>query len=123
MELLDFADHDYINLVTYKKDNTSVKTPVWVAKYDNYLVITSSKSAGKVKRINNNGRATIYITDQMGSSTLSDLVHVKASLIEDEETKQAALDTIIKKYGAMSKMFIRGSNENRSIIKIDEIVT
>ena len=59
----------------------------------------------------------------MGSSTLSDLVHVKASLIEDEETKQAALDTIIKKYGAMSKMFIRGSNENRSIIKIDEIVT
>ena len=27
MELLDFADHEYINLVTYKKDNTSVKTP------------------------------------------------------------------------------------------------
>ena len=51
MELLDFADHEYINLVTYKKDNTSVKTPVWVAKYDIYLVITSSKSAGKVKRI------------------------------------------------------------------------
>ena len=46
MELLDFADHEYINLVTYKKDDTSVKTHVWVAKYDNYLVITSSKSAG-----------------------------------------------------------------------------
>ena len=122
MELLDFADHEYINLVTYKKDNTSVKTPVWVAGYDNYLVITSSKSAGKVKRINNNGRATIYITDQMGSSTLSDPVHVKASLIEDEETKHAALNKIIKKYGAISKMFIRGSNENRSIIKIDEII-
>ena len=53
MELLDFADHEYINLVTYKKDNTSVKTPVWVAKFDNYLVITSSKSSGKVKRIKN----------------------------------------------------------------------
>ena len=65
MELLGFADHEYINLVTYKKDNTSVKTPVWVAKFDNYLVITSSKSAGKVKRIKNNGKATIYITDQM----------------------------------------------------------
>ena len=66
MKLLDFADHEYINLITYKKDNTSVKTPVWVAEYDSCLVITSSKSAGKVKRINNNGRATIYITDQMG---------------------------------------------------------
>ena len=123
MKLLDFADHEYINLITYKKDNTSVKTPVWVAEYDSYLVITSSKSAGKVKRINNNGRATIYITDQMGSNTLSDPIHVKASIIEDEETKQAALDKIIKKYGAISKMFIRGSNENRSIIRIDEIVT
>ena len=52
MNLLDFADHEYINLITYKKDNTSVKTPVWVAEHDDYLVITSSKSAGKVKRIN-----------------------------------------------------------------------
>ena len=123
MDLLDFSDHEYINLVTYKKDNTSVKTPVWVAKYKNYLVITSSKSSGKVKRIKNNGKATIYITDQMGSSTLSEPVNVKASLIEDEDIKQEALNTIIKKYGSMSKMFIRGSNENRSIIRIDEIVT
>ena len=52
MNLLDFADHEYINLITYKKDDTSVKTPVWVAEHEDYLVITSSKSAGKVKRIN-----------------------------------------------------------------------
>jgi|TARA_Y100000996_G_scaffold384981_1_gene342033 PPOX class probable F420-dependent enzyme len=120
MNLLDFGDHEYINLITYKKDNTSVKTPVWVAKHENYLVITSSKSAGKVKRINNNGRATIYVTDQIGSSTLSDPLDVNASIIDDKENKQAALDKIIKKYGSMSKMFIRGSNENRAIIKIQE---
>ena len=118
MNLLDFANHEYINLITYKKDNTSVKTPVWVAEYENYLVITSSKSAGKVKRINNNGRATIYVTDQIGSSVLSDPLDVRASIIDDEEKKQEALDKIIKKYGSMSKMFIRGSNENRAIIKI-----
>ena len=123
MNLLDFCDDEYINLITYRQDKSPVSTPVWLSQLGDSIVITSSLNAGKVKRINNNGRATIYITDQMGSSTLSDLVHVKASLIEDEETKQAALDTIIKKYGAMSKMFIRGSNENRSIIKIDEIVT
>ena len=99
MNLLNFADYEYINLITYKKDNTSVKTPVWVAEYENYLVITSSKSAGKVKRINNN---------------------VRASIIDDDEKKQEALDKIIKKYGSMSKMFIRGSNENRAIIKIQE---
>ena len=121
MDFLDFADQEYINLITYKKDDTSVKTPVWVAEYENYLVITSSKSAGKVKRINNNGRATIYVTDQIGSSVLSKPLEVRASIIDDDEDKkQAALDKIIKKYGSMSKMFIRGSNENRAIIKIQE---
>ena len=120
MNLLDFADQEYINLITYKRDDTSVKTPVWVAEYENYLVITSSKSAGKVKRINNNGRATIYVTDQIGSSVLSKPLEVRASIIDDEDKKQAALDKIIKKYGSMSKMFIRGSNKNRAIIKIQE---
>ena len=120
MNLLDFADHEYINLITYRRDDSPVKTPVWVAKYKEYLVITSNKSAGKVKRINNNGRATIYVTDQIGSSALSDPLDVKASIIDDEKNKQEALDKIIKKYGSMSKMFIRGSNENRAIIKIQE---
>ena len=120
MNLLDFADHEYINLITYRRDDSPVKTPVWVAEYENYLVITSSKSAGKVKRINNNGRATIYVTDQIGSSALSEPLDVKASIIDDEKNKQEALDKIIKKYGSMSKMFIRGYNENRAIIKIQE---
>ena len=56
----------------------------------------------------------------MGSSELSERIEVKASVIKDEELKQIALDKIIKKYGNMSKMFIRGSNENRAIIKIQE---
>ena len=43
-----------------------------------------------------------------------------SSIIDDDEKKQEALDKIIKKYGSMSKMFIRGSNENRAIIKIQE---
>ena len=120
MDFLNFADQEYINLITYKKDDTSVKTPVWVAEYENYLVITSSKSAGKVKRINNNGRATIYVTDQIGSSVLSEPLEVRASIIDDEDKKQEALDKIVIKYGSMSKMFIRGSNENRAIIKIQE---
>ena len=98
MNLLDFADHEYINLITYKKDDTSVKTPVWVADHEDYLVITSSKSAGKVKRINNNGRATIYVTDQIGSSVLSNPLDVRASIIDDEEKKQEALDKIIYEF-------------------------
>ena len=37
-----------------------------------------------------------------------------------KERFEKAKKKIIKKYGSMSKMFIRGSNENRAIIKIQE---
>ena len=31
MNINDFKDVEYINLITYKKDGSSVTTPVWVA--------------------------------------------------------------------------------------------
>ena len=67
MNLKDFTYVEYINLITYKKDKTPITTPVWVADFSNSLVITTSLNAGKVKRVRNNGQATIYITNQSGS--------------------------------------------------------
>ena len=49
MNLKDFTDVEYINLITYKKDKTPITTPVWVAGFSNSLVITTSLNAGKVK--------------------------------------------------------------------------
>ena len=59
MDLNNFIDVEYINLITYKKDKTPVTTPVWVADYSDSLVVTTSLNAGKVKRVRNNGKATI----------------------------------------------------------------
>ena len=42
------------------------------------------------------------------------------SIVDPGPNIKSHLDKIIKKYGSMSKMFIRGSNENRAIIKIQE---
>jgi PPOX class probable F420-dependent enzyme len=53
MNINNFQDVEYINLVTYKNDGSTVTTPVWVAPHDDSLVITSSLNAGKVKRIRN----------------------------------------------------------------------
>ena len=62
MNLLDFANEEYINLITYKKDSSAVATPVWLSSVNDYLVITTSANAGKVKRVKGNGKATIYKT-------------------------------------------------------------
>ena len=51
MKILDFANDEYINLITYRKDGTQVPTPVWLASLDNSLVVTTSLNAGKVKRV------------------------------------------------------------------------
>ena len=70
MNLKDFSDVEYINLITYKKDKTPITTPVWVADFSNSLVVTTSLNAEKVKRVRNNGKATIYITNQNGSKVI-----------------------------------------------------
>ena len=120
MNLNDFSGVEYINLVTYKRDKTPITTPVWVAEFSNSLVVTTSLNAGKVKRVRNNGQATIYITNQSGSKKLSDSLDLKASLIEDAELKKQAADLIRKKYGIMAKMIMKGPNENRAIIRLEE---
>jgi len=121
MDLKDFSDVEYINLITYKKDKTPVTTPVWVAEFFKSLVITTSLNAGKVKRVRNNGRAIIYKTNQSGSQKLSEELNVVASLIKDDDLKDKAVAVIKEKYGLMAKMMIKGSNSNRAIIKLDQL--
>ena len=120
MNLLEFADKEYINLITFRKDNTPVPTPVWLSSLEDCLVITTNLNAGKVKRIRNNGLATIYVTNQSGSEKLSEEVDVKASIIDNEKEKQLGIKSIQKKYGAMAKVFMRGPDEVRAIIKLEE---
>jgi PPOX class probable F420-dependent enzyme len=120
MQLLDFAEVQYINLETFKKDGTKVTTPVWVAQQNNTLVVTTGKNAGKVKRIRNNGKAIIYTTNQSGSKKLSEELEVKGSILIDEDLKTEAVTILKKKYGIMAKMMLKGPNENRSIIVLEE---
>jgi len=120
MNLKNFTEAEYINLITYKRDKSPVTTPVWVADFSNSLVVTTSLNAGKVKRVRNNGKATIYITNQNGSKKLSESLDLKATLIEDLDLKKQATDLIRKKYGMMAKMIMKGPDEQRAIIKLEE---
>jgi PPOX class probable F420-dependent enzyme len=120
MDLNDFIDVEYINLVTYKKDKTPVTTPVWVADYSGSLVVTTSLNAGKVKRVRNNGKATIYMSQtKMVLKNFLKVLDLQASLIEEPSLKKQAADVIRKKYGLMAKMIMKGPDENRAIIKLE----
>ena len=120
MNLLDLRDEEYINLITYRKDKTPVSTPVWLSQLGDSIVITSSLNTGKVKRIKANGRATIYTTNQSGSKKLSEEIEVNASIVEDKYEKQLGIKAIRNKYSPISKLFMKGPDKNRAIIKLEE---
>ena len=56
-----FTDQKYINLETYRKDQTPVKTPVWFIINNDRILITTKETTGKVKRLRNNQNARIAI--------------------------------------------------------------
>ncbi len=53
-QLEQFLDQKYINLETYKKDGTPVRTPVWFVIDNDLIYIITRDSTGKVKRLKNN---------------------------------------------------------------------
>ena len=118
MNLIDFSSVQYINLITYRQDNTPVSTAVWVVGIEDALYVTTGKVSGKVKRIRNNGKATIHETNQSGSQKLSEDLDLQATIVEDQVEKQDGIKAITKKYGLMAKMMMRGPDEGRAIIKL-----
>ena len=118
MALNNFATVQYINLITYRRDNTPVSTAVWVVGIEDALYVTTGKVSGKVKRIRNNGKATIHETNQSGSQKLSEDLDLYATIVEDQVEKQNGIKAITKKYGLMAKMMMRGPDEGRAIIKL-----
>jgi len=118
MKLTDFSTVQYINLITYRRDNTPVSTAVWVVGIEDALYVTTGKVSGKVKRIKNNGKATIHETNQSGSQKLSEDLDLHATIVEDRVEKQDGIKAITKKYGLMAKMMMRGPDEDRAIIKL-----
>ena len=118
MALNNFATVQYINLITYKRNNTPVATAVWVVGVEDVLYVTTGKVSGKVKRIRNNGKATIHETNQSGSQKLSEDLDLHATIVEDPVEKRDGIKAITKKYGLMAKMLMRGTDEDRAIIKL-----
>jgi hypothetical protein len=89
----------YANLITFRKSGEAVKTPVWFAEQGGKLYITTTRDAGKIKRIRNNGRVQIGPADMRGNA-LGPMVEAGARVLgpDEEEVAKEALD---RKYGLL----------------------
>jgi PPOX class probable F420-dependent enzyme len=97
------ADERYINLESFKRDGSGVKTPVWCAPLDGNIVVFSAGSAYKVKRVGRNPRVRVAACDVRGK--LRGPWHEGSCVIvEDPMHQQRAYAALRNKCGWMMKI-------------------
>lgn len=97
-KLQQFSDQRYINLETYRKDGTGVKTPVWFVIDDNKIIyVITRESTGKVKRLGNNSQVKIVPCSFKGEPS-GQWVAGNATLVTGDDAENA-VKLRKKKYG------------------------
>ena len=101
-KLEQFSKQKYINLETYKRDNTPVKTPVWFVIDNGLVYIITRESTGKVKRLKNNQNVRIVPCSFKGEIK-NEWVNGKAQKIIGCEADRA-IKLRKKKYGFAGRL-------------------
>lgn len=115
-----FANEQYLNLETIRKNGEPVLTPVWFAEENGVFYIYSLAEAGKVKRIRNNPRVQVAPCDMRGKLK-GDWVEGRARILDAREAVHAH-KLLDKKYGLMKKiggLFSKVMRRGRTAIAIE----
>lgn len=113
-ELERLAKERTVVVTTFRKSGTPVPTPVWVASHDGELVLWSERTAGKIKRIRNNGKVEVQASDFRGQHLHGAKLTGTARILDDAGS-DAVRSAIARKYGIIGQvtMFfsrLRGGN-------------
>ena len=115
-------DERYINLETFRKDGSGVKTPVWVAPLDGKLVIFSAGDSFKVKRLRNNPACRVAACDMRGNLR-GEWHEGTGRVLEQPEEQKRVHAALRKKYGwqmAMGDFFagLTGRAKKRAFLEV-----
>ena len=97
-----FIDQKYINLETYKKDGTYVRTPVWFVIDNDLIYVITRDNTGKVKRLRNNHDVRIVSCSFKGEPK-NEWVKAKAENITGDDADKA-IKLRKKKYGMSARL-------------------
>lgn len=81
-----FARARYLNLETYRRDGTPVKTPLWFAEHGGALYAYTLADAAKVKRIRRNPNVRVVPSDIRGNPR-GEWVHAQAFTVGGDEER------------------------------------
>lgn len=104
MTFREIDNPTYIALETFRKSGEGVVTPVWVAAENGKLYVWTLADSGKVKRIRNNGRVRIAVSDVRGNPK-SEWVEARARVLDDPAEDRKQRERLAKKYGWQFHLF------------------
>ena len=93
----------YMNLTTFRKDGSPVRTPIWFSEVGGQLYVFTGRNTGKVKRIRNDGGVLVYPCNMRGRSLGPETGGV-ARLLSPEESS-VAKESLNRKYGLQKRAF------------------
>ena len=118
-KLEQFAGQKYISLETFKKNGEGVKTPIWFVLHNGALYAYTEADSWKVKRIRNNPRVRVAVSDIRGN-VKGPWTDGTATLIEGEE-RETANRLLDQKY-FLKKIFnflTKINRHKRAMIKVE----
>lgn len=98
----------YAVLTSYKKDQTPVGAPVWLAADGDRIVVWTSADSWKVKRIRRNPEVRLQISDARGRTTSGEELAGVAE-IQDGAGTEHTRGVIGRKYGLVGVVLVRFS--------------
>ncbi|MCS6827986.1 MAG: PPOX class F420-dependent oxidoreductase [Caldilinea sp.] len=104
MTFREIGNPTYIALETFRKSGEGVVTPVWVAAENGKFYVWTLADSGKVKRIRNNGRVRIAVSDARGNPK-SEWVVARARVLDDPAEDRKQRERLAKKYGWQFHLF------------------
>ncbi|MDH3501125.1 MAG: pyridoxamine 5'-phosphate oxidase family protein [Nitrosopumilus sp.] len=97
-----FSNEKYIVLETFRKNDNSVKTPVWFVEYEDLIWIVTRELTGKVNRLKNNNKVNVAVSNFSGK-VKGKWFSGKAKKVQGELAEKI-ISLRNKKYGIMAKL-------------------
>ena len=117
--LFDYlTPYEFIVLTTFRKSGQPMPTTVWFASQDGKLYVTTTSTAGKIKRVRNNGHVLIAPSDRVGNVEGAQVAGTARELPTAEQEK--AFSALSHKYGEQFTAIAsrRGPDVVRTYIEI-----
>jgi len=102
-KLAQFANQQFINVETFRKNGQVVQTPVWFVQDKGTLYVRTVETSFKVKRIRNNPRVRVVPCDMRGEPK-GEWVDGQARFATADEDKRVG-QLLTKKYGLQKTLF------------------